>query len=545
MQSLEADDLLGMQLLMNPKKKTSMDVMSVASSYVSRDSGANKRRGAASSAKQQRGAASSASSSQEDDDEDDEDYASDSSAGGAGKGRPAAPAAPRRSSFPASGDDEDEDDADSFGDEDDEDEDDEDDFVASKRPSSKPSRRPSSKPVNGGGGAAKRRQSLDARSTGGDSVKSGDSLTSSTLSDVARIQKQLSQEEILAMKRELLYQFDRLERKGIRVPKKFTMASSLDEMRAEYERLKRDRETDVSVQFQRSALMTVVSGVEFLNNRFDPFDIKLNGWSDSINDSLGDYDEIFEELHEKYKGKGKMAPELRLLMGLTGSAITFHLTRSMFSTLPGAESVMRQNPELARQFAAASMQQHQQTQQQQDPRGGGGGGLMGFVGSLFGGGGGGGGGDLLGSLFGGGGGGGGGSKPPPAMQQQQQQQLQQQRPAMPPTELPPQLQPQPTRPVMRGPNMDDILHDIDLQAILNSGGQQQGAAAPPPAPPSLAGSSRVEAMSTVSESELSELQDAASVRGVLVRKSGGSGRGRGRPPGSGGVVVNKKQTIDI
>ena len=47
-----------------------------------------------------------------------------------------------------------------------------------------------------------------------------------------------------------------------------------------------------------------------------------------------------------------MAPELRLLLTLGGSAFMFHLTNTMFkSSLPGMDDVMRQNPDLMKQFA--------------------------------------------------------------------------------------------------------------------------------------------------------------------------------------------------
>jgi len=50
-----------------------------------------------------------------------------------------------------------------------------------------------------------------------------------------------------------------------------------------------------------------------------------------------------------------MAPELRLLMSLAGSAFMFHLTNTMFkSSLPGLDQVMKQNPDLMKQFAAAT-----------------------------------------------------------------------------------------------------------------------------------------------------------------------------------------------
>lgn len=161
-------------------------------------------------------------------------------------------------------------------------------------------------------------------------------------------------------KREILYQLERLEGKGYKLPRRFTVQSDLEEMRAEYHRILREKEVDASVRFQRKMLMAFVTGIEFLNTRFDPFDVKLDGWSEQVHESIVDYDDIFEELHDKYKGAGKkMAPELRLLMSLSGSAFMFHLTNSMFkkSPLPGVEEVLRANPDLMKQFQQASVNQ--------------------------------------------------------------------------------------------------------------------------------------------------------------------------------------------
>ena len=33
-----------------------------------------------------------------------------------------------------------------------------------------------------------------------------------------------------------------------------------------------------------------------LNSKFDPFDIKLDGWSEAVNENLDDYDDVFGEL---------------------------------------------------------------------------------------------------------------------------------------------------------------------------------------------------------------------------------------------------------
>lgn len=197
-------------------------------------------------------------------------------------------------------------------------------------------------------------------------------------------------------KKEILYQMDRLEAKGYRLPRKFSMQSDLEEMRAEYHRILREKEVDASVRFQRKMMMAVVTGVEFLNTRFDPFSVKLDGWSEQVHENITDYDDIFEELHEKYKSSGKkMAPELRLLMSLSGSAFMFHLTNSMFkqTQLPGVEQVLRSNPDLMRQFQSAAAQQMNDLQQTvqavQSPSTpaaarGPGGGLFSMVGNLFG-----------------------------------------------------------------------------------------------------------------------------------------------------------------
>lgn len=166
--------------------------------------------------------------------------------------------------------------------------------------------------------------------------------------------ERVSNEDLLNLKREMLYRFDRMEKKGMRLPRKFTLSSSYDDMKHEYERLKRDREVDNSVMFQRRMLMTVVSGVEFLNNRYDPFDLKLDGWSENVHDGIGDYDDIFEELHEKYKGKSNLPPEIKLVMTLGGSAFMFHLTNTLFKSTPDAKRIFRENPDLARQFASAT-----------------------------------------------------------------------------------------------------------------------------------------------------------------------------------------------
>ena len=177
--------------------------------------------------------------------------------------------------------------------------------------------------------------------------------------------KHQSFEDIQKEKFDLLCKLERLEEKGIKISKKFSMASDYEEMKYEFDRAIKDREMSQSVKFQRKMLIALVTAIEFLNNRFDPVDVKLDGWSESVHENQHDYDDVFEELHEKYKEKAKMAPELKLMMMLGGSAFMFHLTNTMFkSSLPGMGDIMKQNPELMQQFAkaaASSMSQNEES----------------------------------------------------------------------------------------------------------------------------------------------------------------------------------------
>ena len=263
----------------------------------------------------------------------------------------------------------------------------------------------------------------------------------------------LTPQDIKNEKIDLLYKFKKLESQGIRTTMNYNMNSHLEDMRNEFVKLKKQREIDNSVKFQRKMLMACVTGLEFMNGRFDPFNVKLDGWGESVNENLNDYDEIFEELTEKYGGGGDMAPELRLMFTLAGSAFMFHLSNTMFkSSIPGMDDVLQQNPELMKQFAEAAVgsmnrgqqpqqQQQQQQQQQRAPvnplaammgmsGGGGDNPLSGLMGGLMGG--------IMGQ--------------PPQQQQQQQQQQRQMRPTSP------------ARSDMSGPDgIDDLINKMNLQ----------------------------------------------------------------------------------
>tara|TARA_Y100000992_G_scaffold206467_1_gene141254 strand:- start:5670 stop:7112 length:1443 start_codon:yes stop_codon:yes gene_type:complete len=169
-------------------------------------------------------------------------------------------------------------------------------------------------------------------------------------------QPKLSKEEEMKEKFKFLRKLEDLEKKGVSLSKKYNMDSDLKEMIGEYETIIAEKEKSNSVKFQGKMLMACVTGIEFLNNKFDPFDVKLDGWGEQLNENIEEYDEIFAELHEKYKSKAKMSPELKLLFQLGGSAIMVHMSNTLFkSSMPGMDDIMRQNPDLMKQFTSAAV----------------------------------------------------------------------------------------------------------------------------------------------------------------------------------------------
>ena len=284
---------------------------------------------------------------------------------------------------------------------------------------------------------------------------------------------QLSKEDMLKEKFKLLRKLEELEQKGVQLTKRYSMDSSYAEMKGEYDTQMEERERHNSMKFQGKMLLACITGLEFLNNKFDPFDLKLDGWSEQVNENINEYDEIFGELHEKYKSKAKMSPELKLLFQLGGSAIMLHMTNTMFkSALPGMDDIMRQNPELMQQFTQAAV-----SSMSGNLGGGGGGGGMG------GGGGGGGRGSGFGNFMNdiiGGNGGRNNNEPPPYVQHRPPPPpIATKGPVAPPPPIRPGATAMPTpmmqqqseqksrRPEMRGPSTDvsDMMSRLKTKTI--------------------------------------------------------------------------------
>ena len=166
-------------------------------------------------------------------------------------------------------------------------------------------------------------------------------------------------------KADLVNKLGRLEKKGFTVNKRLNAYSPIDELRTEVKRITYSIDVDKSVKFSRRMLIACTTGLEFMNKKYNPFEIQLDGWSENVMENVEDYDEVFEELYVKYRTKMQVAPEVKLIMMLGGSAMMFHLTNSMFkSVMPNMNDVIKQNPELVQNMMSAVQNTVPKSQQQ-------------------------------------------------------------------------------------------------------------------------------------------------------------------------------------
>lgn len=164
-------------------------------------------------------------------------------------------------------------------------------------------------------------------------------------------------------KADLLNKLSRLEKKGFKTSNKLSAYSEIEQIRTEYKRIMYSIETDQSVKMARRVLIACITGLEFMNKRYDPFDLELDGWSENMMESIDDYDNVFEELHTKYKGKMNVAPEIKLMFMIGGSAMMFHLSKSMLKGIAGGAA-----PKVDPQVLKNMMEQVQAQQQSQKER---------------------------------------------------------------------------------------------------------------------------------------------------------------------------------
>jgi len=157
--------------------------------------------------------------------------------------------------------------------------------------------------------------------------------------------------ETMKKKAALLQKAMEMEKKGVTFNVGLSMDTPLSVMEASIEAAIDSRSRKNGTVLAAKILTTSVATLEFLNQQYDPLGFDLTGWSADVNDRIEqhDFDDVLEELYEKYKGRGQMAPEVKLMFMLVGSAASCHLQKSILkSKVAGVRKIVEENPDILR-----------------------------------------------------------------------------------------------------------------------------------------------------------------------------------------------------
>jgi hypothetical protein len=185
----------------------------------------------------------------------------------------------------------------------------------------------------------------------------------------------MSEDAIMKKKYELLRKFERLNKMGVPIRKRFTMDSPLDEMEMELEFVRKEKAMDSTIKQFSEWFITGMSAMEWGSknvNMIKMFGLQLDGLSQSAQMNVGDLEEDFEELYDLYGDQMRMHPLVRIPLRTCFMVYMVHLTNQMAmkAPVPNIQEILKQNPDIARQMAAQAMQNQtqqfrQQSQQQQ------------------------------------------------------------------------------------------------------------------------------------------------------------------------------------
>ncbi len=135
-------------------------------------------------------------------------------------------------------------------------------------------------------------------------------------------------EEVLKKKNFILTKLKRLQQKGVELTKNVSINTPLHELENEYMMAKKEQNLEANLEWCKQGLVYICSFLENTNKMMNT-GAKLDGWSEEIYNTRDNYDDVFEELIDKYGGDIEMAPEIRLIMMLVGSALAVHMSNTM------------------------------------------------------------------------------------------------------------------------------------------------------------------------------------------------------------------------
>ncbi len=143
---------------------------------------------------------------------------------------------------------------------------------------------------------------------------------------------ELSEEGKMLKRLDMLRKLGELAQYKVKLSQNYNMNSDYFTMKYEYQLHTNIRAKQNYINWTSSLMLNCIYGIEILNDKYNPWELKLTGWSEQINADISNYYDVFGEIYEKYNKPGKsMSPELKLALMIGGSALKFHLNKVALS----------------------------------------------------------------------------------------------------------------------------------------------------------------------------------------------------------------------
>lgn len=154
-------------------------------------------------------------------------------------------------------------------------------------------------------------------------------------------------EELLLQKLDTLRRLGELKQCGVHISRNYGMDDDLDMMKYELKLHNDIRSKQNAVQWMSHMMIGCLKGVEMLNDNYNPFDIKLVGLTDKISSDIQSYYMVLGEIYEKYNQPGKqMAPEMKLILMLSGAVLSLQASRIIPAMIPNLGSSLKTDESL-------------------------------------------------------------------------------------------------------------------------------------------------------------------------------------------------------
>ena len=136
-----------------------------------------------------------------------------------------------------------------------------------------------------------------------------------------------------------------IKNSGITLSREYNFDSDYDDMCFEVDFWNKHQKKKNGVQIGKSFMLNGIQAIEFLNEKYDPFGLRLKGWHDHTQITSDSYDSVFGELYEKYNmSNSKMLPEIKLLIMIITGAASFHAAAKMAEKMPVIDTILKKDP---------------------------------------------------------------------------------------------------------------------------------------------------------------------------------------------------------